>query len=50
MSLYLLDKRQFVILLILSCLFPYLAAHIYIASDLLFSPWCRTNKLVFLVL
>jgi len=49
MSFYLLAKRQFVILLILSCLFPYLAAHIHIASDPLFGPWCRTKKLVFLV-
>ena len=48
MSFYLLAKRQFVILLILNCLFPYLAAHIHIASDL-FGPWCHMKKLVFLV-
>jgi len=45
----LLAKHQSLILLILSCLFPYLAAHIHITSDLLFGLWCHTDKLVFQV-
>jgi len=49
MSFYLLAKRQSVIMLILSCLFPYLAAHIRITIDLLFGPWCHTDKLAFQV-
>jgi hypothetical protein len=47
MSFYLLAKRQSLILLILICLFPYLATHIHISSDLLFGRWCRMDKLVF---
>jgi hypothetical protein len=44
-SLYLLAKCQFAILLTLSFLFPLLAAHIHILSDLLFGPWCHTDNL-----
>ena len=49
MPFYLLAKRQSLTLLTFSCLFPYLAAHIHITSDLLFGLWCHTDKLVFLV-
>jgi hypothetical protein len=49
MSFYLMAKRQSLILLILSCVFPYLAAHIHITSDLLFGHWCHMDKLVFQV-
>jgi len=49
MTFYLLAKSQSLILLILSCIFPYLAALIHITSDLLFGSWCHTDKLVFQV-
>jgi len=44
---YLLVKRLSVILLILKLSFPYSGAHIQIASDLLFVPWCHKDMLVF---
>jgi len=31
----------------LSCFFPYLAAHVYIASDLLFGPRCSRTSWCF---